>query len=303
MWSMLQQSHLSSNQPKRHHRLSRSFGWRTPRLLLLVAGQETTLLCTILPCCEIWILGHIERRDRSHQDSAKDLFSLKMFFFPWSGRDPFLKGMMNLGCCSHTVEMRSCRALAPPFRVIVRSQNDEEPPLLAWLPAVCKCGDDSEKKVLVQGVVGTRKTLCTITIHTTKRLHMLRFLSVHCDVSVCHDSLLTLIACHLCFGLPMEKKRCFKHYRMNILASLWIDRRFDLSFWKNLSNLSVYMIMIFCCCVLSDMVATCHCVGWKIILTPNTGYGGLSKSQLRRNTQIPSQQGLVFLSLPQHNMH
>ncbi|CAM6025209.1 hypothetical protein CY35_08G061100 [Sphagnum magellanicum] len=26
MWSMLQQSHLSSNQPKRHHRLSRSFG-------------------------------------------------------------------------------------------------------------------------------------------------------------------------------------------------------------------------------------------------------------------------------------
>jgi hypothetical protein len=85
--------------------------------------------------------------------------------------------MMNLGCCSHTVEMRSCRALAP-FRVIVRSQNDEEPPLLAWLPAVCKCGDDSEKQVLLQGVVGTRKTLCTITIHTTKRLHMLRFLSV-----------------------------------------------------------------------------------------------------------------------------
>lgn len=202
---------------------------------------------------------------------------------------------MNLGCRSHTVEMRSCRAL-PPFRVIVRSQNDEEPPLLAWLPAVC----NSEKQVLLQGVVGTRKTLCTITTHTTK---MLRFLSVHCDVSVCHDSLLTLIACHLCFGLPMEKKRCFKHYRLNILASLWIDRRCDLIFWKNLSNLSVYMIMILCCCVSSDMVAMYHFVGWKIILTPDTGYSGFSKSQLRRNTQIPSQQGLVYLSLPQTNMY
>jgi hypothetical protein len=259
---------------------------------LLVAGQETTLLCTILPCCEIWILGHIERRDRSHQDSAKDLFSLKMFFFPWGGRDPlFLKGMMNLGCCSRNEVLQSVGTLQSHCQKLEWWRTS-----LASLVACSlqmwrwqwKTGTSSRSSRDKKDPVYNSNT------HNQKASYAKIFVCTLWCVCLSWWSFDSDCLSFM-FQFAYGKEKVFQALQIEH-SCLFMNQQ------KNLSNLSVYMIMIFCCCVSSDMVAMCHCAGWKIILTPDTGYGGLSKSQLRRNTQISksTRTGISFTPTNQH---